>query len=108
MSAPTWSPTDEDTADLLTVLADDGTLHTDDEWHTFCMALTQACDQSGRIEPNRLRPLLRGAVKPCRVGAFTRRALLSGLIAYTGEYQVSDDTGSRNGGKPARVMRLLT
>lgn len=108
MSAqPHWQPVDADTGDLLTLLADDGTIPTDNEWEVYLAAVREAADDAGIVRPNALRPLLRGRVKPCRVGAFTRRALLAGVLVRTGGYEVSDDTASRNGGKPAPVMRWV-
>jgi hypothetical protein len=78
----------------------------DAEWSLFVEALrVVAIGPGGRIGPNELRPLIRGKVAPRRIGAFTNRALSLGLVAYTGEWEVSDDTEGRNRGKPARVMR---
>jgi hypothetical protein len=105
---PTWEPTDE--ADLLSLVAT-GTLATDtadQEWHEFVTALRFAADANGVVSPNRLRPLIRGVVAPQRCGAFTNRALSQGLIAYTGEWEVSDDRHGRNAGRPCRVMRLCS
>lgn len=98
---PRFARVDDHTADLLTLLADT-------EWDTFLAALrATAADRGGLIYPNALRPLVRGHVKPNRVGAFTRRAVLEGLIEYTGDWQVSDDVTSRNRGRPMRVARWI-
>lgn len=105
--APAWSAVDSDTADLLALVANEQTPPVDREWATFVEALLEAADESGVIRPNVLRPLVRGKVAPRRIGAFTNRALSEGLVAYTGDWEVSDDRTGRNGGKPARVMRLL-
>lgn len=105
-TAPQWSPVDDDTASLLTLVADDGHPSADFEWDEYVRALHHAADAEGRIDPNRLRPLVTGVVAPRRVGAFANRALRAGLVAYTGEYVVSDDRDGKNGGKPCRVMRL--
>ena len=105
---PAWQPVDDATVDLLTLLADDGTLHTEDEWAEFVAALEfVALPNEGRIPPNQLRPLLRKVVKPQRVGAFINRAKAEGLIAWDGEWEISDDTEGRNSGKPARTYRWL-
>jgi hypothetical protein len=110
MSAqPQWESTDDYTTDLLALVAL-GTAQgdADAEWSCFLAALrTAARDGAGRIEPNTLRPLIRGAIAPRRIGAFTNRALSQGLVEYSGEWQVSDDHAGRNGGKPARVMVWL-
>ena len=99
--------TDEDTATLLDLLADDATYSSDYEWREFVRCLHHAADESGVVRPNSLRPLVRGVVKPCRIGAFTHRALSLGLVVRTGDYEISDDTHGRNGGKPAAVMALV-
>ena len=112
MSTPAWSSVDDDTADILTLVAtpspENEAARAAEEWAEFARCLRFAADERGLIAPNALRRLVRGNVKPCRVGAFTNRALSQGLVAYTGDWQISDDTEGRNGGKPARVMRLLT
>lgn len=109
-TAPAWSPVDDDTADLLSLVANDQ-LHPrpEEEWHEYVAALLEAerLTGDGLVWPNVLRTLVRGQIAPRRVGAFTNRALAEGLIAWTGDWQVSDDTEGRNGGKPARVYRLL-
>lgn len=110
MSAqPQWSPVDDDTADLLSLVANDR-MHPRpaEEWAYFVSALRYAARRSGRIDPNNLRRYLRGNVAPRRIGAFTNRAKAEGLIVDTGEWQTSDDTEGRNGGKPCRVYRLAT
>lgn len=102
---PIW--TDSGQGDLLALVAmgSPSTGAADEEWDRFVQALEAASDLSGRISPNFLRGLLRGNVAPRRIGAFTSRALSQGLVAYTGEYEISDDSEGRNGGKPCRVMR---
>lgn len=101
---PVWS--DSGQGDLLALVRDESHPSTDHEWLIFTDALRTAADSDGVIRPNVLRPLIRGKVAPRRIGAFTNRALADGLVAYTGEWQVSDDAAGRNGGKPMRIMRL--
>ena len=105
--APTFAPVDSDTADLLSLVAEDPHPSVDHEWELFKAALAEAVNEFGTISPNRLRPLVRGKVAPRRIGAFTHRALSQGLVEYTGTYETSDDKEGRNGGKVARVMRWL-
>ena len=107
-TAPTWSSVDDATNDLLSLVAHDQ-LHPRpaEEWEFYLAALRRAADSSGRIDPNRLRGLLRGEVAPNRIGAFTNRAKAERLIVDTGEWCVSDDTEGRNGGKPCRVYRWI-
>ena len=108
MSAPQWSAHDD--GDLLELVAK-GPLApptADEEWTFFLRALKfAAVADDGLIHPNTLRPLVRDHVAPRRIGAFTHRALSQCLVAYTGEWQVSDDTQGKNAGKPARVMRWI-
>ncbi len=109
MSAPQWSSIDDETADLLALVAHDQmTPRPSDEWCIFTDALRSAADTSRRINPNVLRGLVRGCVAPRRIGAFTNRAKAEGLIVETGEWQISDDIEGRNGGKPCRVYRLVS
>lgn len=104
----TWSPVDDATADLLALVADTNHPSGDYEWAEFVRCLRHVASlNGGRIEPNALRPMVRGVVAPNRIGAFTHRALRQGLVAYTGEYQQSDDRAGRNGGKPSRVMAWI-
>ena len=112
MTAPQFAAVDEDTADLLSVIADDGTQQVDREWEIYkqalhsCAALNKL--EPGVINPNWLRTVIAGRVKPQRCGAFAHRALSQGLVEYTGEYVISDDRKGRNSGKPLRVIRLLS
>jgi hypothetical protein len=109
MSAPQWEPVDNETNDLLSLVAT-GPVSTgtaDREWEAFVAALHSINDYWGVIHPNALRSVVRGHVAPNRIGAFTNRALKAGLIAPTGEWEVSDDKHGKNAGKPARVYRLV-
>ena len=107
---PTWSPVDDDTADLLSLVANDQTHpRPQEEWEFFERALRFAgVADDGRINPNALRAIVRGHVAPRRIGAFTIRAKAEGLIVDTGEWVVSDDTEGRNAGRPCRVYRLVS
>lgn len=113
MSAPQWASVDDDTADLLTVLAEDRVTQaavlvdestTDPEWDLFVQALARVTrEHHGRVSPNHVRPLITGQVPPRRVGPFYRRACLEGLLLPTQDWDVSDDTTGRNSGRPVRV-----
>lgn len=107
-AAPHWSPVDDETSSLLSLVADLDHPSVDHEWHAYLDALRQVAGPDGVVDPNRLRPLLRGVVAPRRIGALTNKALHSDVIEYTGEWVESDDTEGRNGGKPCRQMRLLS
>lgn len=105
---PKFASVDEQTGSLLDLIAEDPHPSVDWEWEDYKAALLSvALMHDGAISPNRLRPLVRGKVAPRRVGAFAHRALSQGLVEYTGDWEISDDTEGRNGGKPARVMRWL-
>jgi hypothetical protein len=105
---PQWAPVDDETADLLALVADEGHVSADFEWARFLVALRNAAlADGGLIRPNRLRPLVRGTIAPRRIGAFTNRAKAEGRIVATGEWEISDDTEGRNSGKPARVYRWV-
>ena len=104
---PHWSPVDDDTASLLSLVANDQmTDHADREWAEFVSELRQCADASGRIDPNHFRRMVRDVIAPKREGAFTVRAKAEGLIADTGEWVISDDHQGRNAGRPCRVYRL--
>jgi len=107
-SQPTWAPIDDDTASLLTLVADVDHPSVDHEWTVYVNALTILAElYGGTIRPNDLRPMVRNHIAPRRIGAFTNRALKLGLVAYTGDWQISDDHEGKNAGKPARVMRWV-
>lgn len=111
MSAPTFGPVDHGTASLLDLLAETNPAIPSrvDEWDYFLSTLDELARDAadGHIDPNRLRARLRGHIAPARAGAFTRRALCAGMVAYTGTHVESDDVTSRNRGKPCRVLRWL-
>lgn len=105
---PTWSPVDDDTASLLSLVANDQmTDHAEREWAEFVSALHAAVD-NGRVKPNDLRPRLRGRVAPRRIGAFFNKAKAEGLLVDTGEWEISDDHEGRNAGRPCRIYRLAS
>lgn len=107
MTSPAWSPVDDDTADLLTLVRDEGHVSADYEWDYYVNALQNCAALDGLIYPNQLRKHVRGSVAPHRIGAFAHRALSRALVEYTGEWEISDDTEGRNGGKPARIRRWI-
>lgn len=113
MTAPTWHATDTDTANLLDLLADDGTLSVDEQWSLFVDCLrdlgqsAESCGDRPVIDPNRLRQMTTERIKPQRVGAFTHRALRAGLVEYTGRYVISTDRKGKNSGKPCRELRWI-
>lgn len=106
---PHWSANDDETNNLLTLVADVDHPSVDFEWLLYKRALSfSATADDGVIDPNTLRSLVRGKVAPRRIGAFTSKALAEGLVEYTGRWVTSTDTAGRNSGKPCRELRLLT
>lgn len=108
-TAPQWSPVDDETCDLLALVATGPPTGTPEhEWSEYVAALEFVAEaREGLIPPNSLRPLVRGVVAPQRLGAFCNRAVSRGLIEATGDWQVSDDTEGRNAGRPMRCYRWI-
>lgn len=109
MSAqPQWESTDDYTHDLLALVAlgtPQGTA--DAEWECFVAALHVAArDGGGLIDQNVVRPLIRGAIKPNRIGAFYSRACARDLIEPSG-WSTSQDHEGRNAGRPMRTYVWL-
>lgn len=109
MSTPTWSPADHNTASLLDLLSEEHPAipEEDRQWDHFKAVLAEVARATGLIDQNAVRPLLRGEIKPQRIGAFYHRAAKAGLIAWTGQWCESDDLDGKNSGKPTRVYRYL-
>ncbi len=105
MSAPQWSPVDDETADLLHLVRDEGHPSTDHEWVAFVAAI-RAAARDGVVDPNAVREELRGVVAPRRIGAFYQAALKADLLRPTGQWVISTDTVGRNAGRPCRTYRL--
>lgn len=108
MRAPTFGPTDHNTASLLDLLAEQhpATPSEADEWKHFVATLKRVSAGTGYVDQNAARPFLRGEVRPSRLGPFFRRACREGLIRPDG-WTVSDDVVSRNRGRAQRRYRWL-
>jgi len=108
MTAPTWSPVDDSTADLLSLVADTNHPSAEFEWRAFVGVLSATAHlHGGRLDQNDYREQLRGVVAPRRIGAFVNKAKAERLIVETDEWSVSADTTGRNAGRPMRVYRWL-
>ncbi len=106
-TAPAWSPVEDDTADLLSLVACGPLAPADVEWRLFSDAVVRvAHSNGGRVDQNDVRPLIRGRVAPKRIGSFYRRACLEGLLRVDG-YSISDDHEGRNAGRPMRCYVLV-
>lgn len=101
---PQWS--DSQQRDLLELVAL-GTPQgdADDEWECFVSALRVAA-RDGVIDQNVVRPLIRGAIKPNRIGAFYSRACARDLIRASG-WSTSADREGRNAGRPMRTYSWI-
>lgn len=104
----TFAAIDDPTADLLSLVADQGHVSADHEWALFRSALeTVAAITGGTVTPNLMRPRITGQVAPRRIGAFYSRACREGLIRFDGEWEVSDDAAGRNVGKPSKCYAAV-
>ncbi len=107
---PRWAPVDDDTADLLTLVANTESAlpEPEQQWDHFVSVLRRVANANhGLINQNAVRPLLRGEIKSQRIGAFYNRAAKTGLIRASQDHTISNDKHGRNTGKPARVWRWL-
>lgn len=104
-TAPNWQPVDNDTADLLTLVADTDHPSVAFEFADFLSVVRSvAAAHGGEVDQNHVRPQIRGRVAPKRIGSFYRRACLDGVLAVDG-YSISDDHEGRNAGRPMRRYR---
>lgn len=106
--SPRFEAADSTTHDLLALVAETNpaTPQEVNEWEYFLKILREVALATGLIDQNVVRPLLRGEIKPNRIGAFYCRALREGRIRAEG-WHPSDDLVQRNRGKPTRVYRWL-
>lgn len=106
--SPRFEPVDSNTAARLLLIAEENPATPQEvrEWDHFVKTLREISLATGLIDQNAVRPLLRGEVKPNRIGAFYCRAIREGLIRAEG-WHPSDDLVQRNRGKPTRVYRWL-
>lgn len=109
-TSPRWSAVDDDTSDLLTLVAnqDSALPEPEQQWDHFVSVLRRVANANhGLINQNAVRPLLRGEIKPQRIGAFYNRAAKTGLIRASQDHTISNDKHGRNTGKPARLWEWL-
>ena len=74
-------------------------------WMAFVAILRAVARENHNVvDPNVMRPLLRAAgVHPQRTGSFYHLAALDGVITRVPGWDKSNDTKSRNQGKPIRI-----
>lgn len=105
-TAPQWSAIDDDYT-----LDNVATTDPADHYSTFISTLLMVASSNDglHISPNVLRREIRKTdIQPQQVGAFTRRALLEGVVVYSGKWVLSDDLKSRNAGRPCRELRITS
>lgn len=108
VNAPTWSPLDEATADLLDLIDADWRPFAEADRNTIAAAIRDdARLHGGEVSQNRVRAALAALPvasqpKPQRVGPVYRALCLRGDLKVTG-WETSDDLHGRNSGRPART-----
>lgn len=111
MSAPQWSPVDDDTQDLLALVASDP--RKADDYTTFLDACRRdAMANGGQVSVNRVRELMSNhyglTIHSQTYSSFWNRATgTSGPMVTTKDWDVCNDKRSGNGGKPQRFRRWV-
>lgn len=70
-------------------------------------AIRESVRPDGTTSSNAWRPALVGRVYPGCVGAVVHALIRRGVLAPTGRWEWSDDTRSRNVGKPVPTWRWI-
>lgn len=98
-------PTDPTRDAVLALIAGDP-IHARDR-AVIVAAIRESVRPDGTVSANDWRPRLTGEdrVTPCVVGAVVCALVKSGVLVATGEWEWSDDTKSRNQGKPQQSYR---
>jgi hypothetical protein len=110
MSAPQWSPVDDETADLLTLVADEHSIIGADVVPLFLAACeADAAAHHGLVSVNRVRARLADADIPARRYSslwshFTGREK---PMAKTGEWETCQGSSSGNDGRPFPLRRWV-
>lgn len=111
-TAPRFEPVDDETGDLLDLIAEDWSPFAQADRDRVARAIrAEAEAHHGQVSPNRVRHRLAGLPvhqhpRPQIVGPTYRRLVGQGYLAVDG-WEVSDDTTGRNSGKPHRTYRWL-
>lgn len=107
---PMWSAINDETADLLSLLASDWRPFAEADRSVIANAIRDDANaHGGWVSQNRVRAALASLPvfeqpKPQRVGPTYRALCLAGVLVADG-WEQSDDLHGRNGGKPTRVYR---
>lgn len=111
MTAPAWSPVDDDTADLLSVLADPHPIVGADVPDLFLDACRRdALAHDGLVSVNRVRELLAAADIPARRYSalwshFTGKG--KPMVKELGKWEVCSGSTSGNDGRPFPLRRWV-
>lgn len=113
MTSPRWSPVDDDTADLLTLVAA-GPLYGDDAEDRFLTACrADAGEHGGIVSINRVRERLTNqhglTIEPRRLSAlWNAHTGLGKAMVTTGEWETCTGSTSGNDGRPFRLRRWVS
>lgn len=108
MTAPTFAPIGDDTADLLSLIADEHTVAGHDAVTAFLAACKADADNhGGLVSVNRVRSRLAGHdIPPRRYSSLWCAFTGTGKPMHrTGDWEVCDDRAGRNAGRPQPVRR---
>lgn len=111
MSAPTFAAVDDDTQDLLSLIADDPRLADDyDRFLSACRFVAEG--NCGLVYVNAVRAILTNrhglTIEPRRLSAFWNKATGAGRpMLKTGDWEVCEGSDSRNDGRPQPVRRWV-
>lgn len=111
MSTPSWQPVDDETADLLSLIADDP--RKDADYALFLRVCWQDAKAHGDyVSVQRVRRRMSNEhgliVHPRTYSAFWSKACAkAGPMVTTTEWDLNDDKRARNGGKPQRLRKWV-
>lgn len=101
------APVDTQTADTLSLMTLDPSHRTDRQIILDAIE-TVAARNGGEVDPNELRGEVHGLVQPNVIGATVYALKCAGRLVPTGEWVITTNSTSGNGGKPARKYRLTS
>lgn len=111
MSAPQWAPVDDDTADLLSVLADPHPIAGADATAAFLVACERDADaHDGLVSVNRVRALMAEAdIPPRRYSAMWSHFTGEGkpMVKAPGKWEICEGSPSGNNGRPFPLRRWV-
>jgi hypothetical protein len=110
VTGPRWAPVDDDTSDLLDLLANDE--RKADDYDRFILACRADWEQHGHVSVQCVRHSLSNryglVIEPRTYSSFWRRASgKDGPLQVTGEWETCTDTRGRNAGRPQMLRRWV-